>query len=123
MQHADAPTQPLAYEEEPPRVSLGRMARLALLVLGIVAIPVVFWLSTVEHVDRQWRGLTLGMMRTRVSQKLCAFASYPNRQYQGLAPGQYVIRYELFRMSKATMIQIVFNADGTVADAQPIFDV
>jgi hypothetical protein len=90
--------------------------------LAILAILALFSLGTIGYVDRQWRALKPGMTRTQVNQQLWAFTSFPNPQYQGLTPGQYVIRYEFFHMGKATMIQIVFNADGTVDDAQPIYD-
>ena len=120
MQHADSSLQPLAYGEKPPRLPLWRAARRA---LAVFAIPIAFWFVTIGYVDRQWRALAPGMTPAQVNQKLWAFASYPNPKYQGLSPGQYVIRYELFHMGKATMIQIVFNTDGTVADAQPIYDI
>jgi len=122
MHQAESSSVQLDYEWQPRRVSLRRLARPALLVLLVLAAPVVFWLTTIAYVEQQWRMLTPGMARAQVDRQLWAFKSYPNPPYQGLGPGEFMVRYELFRMGKATAIQVVFNADGTLSDAQPIFD-
>lgn len=123
MQHTDSSAPSLEYGQQSPRVSSRRLARPALLVLALLAIPVVLWILTIGYVDRHWRSLTPGMTRAQVDQKLWAFARSPNPKYGGLFPGQFVIRYELFRMGGWTTIQIVFNADGTLDEAQPVYDV
>jgi hypothetical protein len=99
-----------------------RVERLALLALLLVVALVIFFLCTQAYTAHQWGALKPGMTRSQVDQKLWAFGSYPS-QYSGLGPGEFVIRYELFRMGKLTMIQVIFNPDGTVADAQPIYDI
>jgi hypothetical protein len=123
MQQAEPSNIGLDYGWQPHRVSLRRLVRPALLVLLTLSVPVVFWLTTTAYVAQRWRNLTPGMARAHVDRQLWAFTSHPNPTYQGLGPGQFVVRYELFRMGKATMIQVVFNADGTVSDAQPIYDI
>jgi hypothetical protein len=52
---------------------------------------------------------------------LWEFARRPNITYSGIGPGQSVVRYEFLWFGKAAAIQVVYNADGTVCDPQPIF--
>lgn len=32
------------------------------------------------------------------------------------------MRYELFHLGKPTVIQVIYEADGTAYDVQPVFD-
>ena len=134
MHRSPAPT-PLPFDDaRPPRPAalpaglprLERLAlrveRLALLGMLLVVALAIFGVCSYAYVAHQWGGLKPGMTRSQVDQKLWAFGSYPS-QYSGLGPGESVIRYELFGMGKLTMIQVIFNPDGTVADAQPIYDI
>jgi hypothetical protein len=61
------------------------------------------------------------MTCAEVDRHLWEFARRPNTTYNGINPGQFVVRYELLWFGKAAAIQVVYNADGTVCDPQPIF--
>jgi hypothetical protein len=62
------------------------------------------------------------MTRTQIDKRLWAFRSYPFPQYSGLGPGQSGIRYELLGMRKWTMIQVIYEPDGTACGVQPVFN-
>jgi hypothetical protein len=90
--------------------------------LLLLATPIIFYVWVHAYLENKWGALRPGMTRVQVDRELGAFRSYPS-QYSGLGPGQFVIRYELLGMGKLTMIQVIYDPDGTVYDAQPIFDI
>jgi hypothetical protein len=112
----------LDYARQPRQKQLRRLLWPVMRVLLILTIPLGVWVLAKAYVDHQYGKLTLGMTRIQVDRQLWAFASYAEPGYGGLTTGQFVIRYELLHMGKETMIQIIFNPDGTAADVQPIYD-
>ena len=93
---------------------------LALLLLSLVLVPAIPLLANL-YADMMYCGLRPGMTRAKVDQHLWAFARRPNITYQGIAPGEFVVRYEFLWFGKAAAIQVIYDANGTVLDPQPIY--
>lgn len=74
------------------------------------------------YAAERYTGLKPGMTRAQVERHLWAFARRPFQAYQGAGPGRFVIRYEFLRLGKNAAIQVIYNANGTVADPQPLFN-
>jgi hypothetical protein len=103
-------------------------ATLIALTLLILALYLLAWFAAHEYTARRYGGITSaryngrGMTRAQVDRHLSAFTSRQNTRYQGAGPGRSVVRYELLRFGKSATIQIIYEPDGTVWDAQPVFD-
>jgi hypothetical protein len=96
--------------------------RIIALLLSVPVVIVGLEFGAYQYASGKYRGLTPGMTRAEVNRHLWAFASYQNTRYQGAGSGRIVIRYELLWFGKSGSIQVVYNADGTVLNPQPIFD-
>jgi hypothetical protein len=105
-----------------------KAARLIALALLLLALYILAWFAAHQYTSRRYAGITSwryggpGMTRAQVDRHLWAFTTRQNTQYQGAGPGRTLVAYELLWFGKPATIQIVFEADGTVWDAQPLFD-
>ena len=122
QQNATSLPSNLPYARVPRPGAPRRLVWPTVSLLLLLGTPIVFYFCVHAYTSHKWTALRPGMTRGQVDRELGAFRSYPS-QYSDLGPGQFVIRYELLHMGKLTMIQVIYNADGTVYDAQPIFDI
>ena len=94
----------------------------ALSVLGAIALVETLPLGANLFTSIKYAGVKPGMKRADVDRHLWEFARRTNVAYSGIGPGQCVVRYELLWFGKWAGIQVIYNADSTVFDPQPIFD-
>ena len=113
--------QTVGYARASRLPGAGTAGRTVLLALALVGLPVVLWVGAKVYTGYRWAGLTQGMTKAQVDQRLRGFWSYPIPGYQGAEPREAAVRYELLRMGRPFMIQVIF-LDEIVADAQPVFD-
>jgi hypothetical protein len=111
----------LAYAPPPPRRRKRRV------IAWLIALPpvalvmfIALGLSANLYASSKYGGLRPGITRAQAERHLWAFARHPNPRYNGAGPGGFAIRYEFLWFGKSSSIQIVYNANGTVGDPQPI---